>query len=71
MESRKTVMNLFARQEYRHRCRKQTCGHRVGRKEEDELRVALMQHILTTMCKIAMRKLLDSTGSSASCSVMI
>ena len=45
MESRKTVMNLFARQEYRHRCRKQTCGHRVGRKEEDELRVALMQHI--------------------------
>ena len=39
MESRKTVlMNLSAKQQWRHRHREQTCGHSGGWREWDKLR---------------------------------
>ena len=42
MESRQMVlMNMFAGQEYRHRCRKWACGHSGERRGWDELRVRL------------------------------
>ena len=41
MESGKIVlMNLFAGQQWRLRYREQTCGHSVGRRGWDELRIA-------------------------------
>ena len=37
--SRKMILkNLFARQEYRHRHREQTCGHSEGRRGRDKLK---------------------------------
>ena len=52
MESRKMIlMNLFAGQQWRHRHREQTSGHRGGRRGWDEWRE---QHgnIHLTICKI-------------------
>ena len=39
MESRKMVlMNLFAGQQWRRRCREQICGHSLGGRGWDELK---------------------------------
>ena len=52
MESRKMVlMNLFAGQQWKCRCREQTCWHRQGRRERDEWREQA-GHVLTTACRI-------------------
>ena len=65
MESRKMVlMNLCARQEHRHRCREQTCGHREERVGRTERYIA----ISTMPCvkQIASGKWLCSTGTQPS-----
>ena len=38
LKKKMILMNLFAGQEQRRRCREQTCGHRRGRRAGDELR---------------------------------
>ena len=52
MKSRKMVLvNLFARKEWRWRCRDWTWGHSGGRSERDEWRKQ-HQHIHTIICKM-------------------
>ena len=68
MESRKMVlMNLFAGQEWRCRCREWTCRHSGGKRVGWLERVALKQ--IQTMYKIDSGKLLHNTGNSTWCSV--
>ena len=58
-------MNLFAGQEYRHRCTEWTGGHRVG--GEGGMNWEIRSDIDTLPCvkQIASGNLLYSTGSSA------
>ena len=65
-------MNLFPRQEQRHRHREWTCGHEGGGEGEAnwEIRIDLLVYTLPGIKQIASRKLLHSTGSSAWCSAM-
>ena len=64
IESRKMVlMNLFAGQKYRHRCREQTCGHGRGEGEGGINRESITG--AHTLWCIASGKLLCGTGSSA------
>ena len=59
MESRKMVlMNLFAGQQWKRRCREQTCWLRQGRRGRDEWREQ-PGNVLTTACEI------DSQGEFA------
>ena len=46
------LMKLFAGQEYRRRCREQSCGHSGGRRRRDEL-TEQHGHVYTALCKRA------------------
>ena len=62
-------MNLFARQEYRHRCRKRLCGQ--WEEGESGINWEIRINLYTPPCvkQIASGTVLDSTRSSAQCSV--
>ena len=69
MDSRKIVlMKLFAGQEYRHRHREQTCGHRRWRRGWDRPTGAL-KHTHYICKERANGKLLYNTGSSTQCTL--
>ena len=64
-------MNLFAGQEYRHRCREWTCGHgEGGRGGGMNWEIGIDIYTLPCVKQIASGKMLYSAGSSALCSVM-
>ena len=65
MESRKmALMNLFARQPWRHRHREQTSGHGGGIEGEGECMESNMETYVTICKVIANRNLLYDSGNS-------
>ena len=58
------LMNLFAGQEWRHRHRKQTCGHNGGRRGRDDWKSNIATYTLPYIKQIASENLLYDTGSS-------
>ena len=67
------LLNLFEGKEWRHRCRKWTCGHSGGGREWDEWRKEFQHiyiYILLSIRWIAGEKLLYSTRSPVWPSVM-
>ena len=64
------LMNIFAGQEWRHRCREQIYGCSGGRRGWVKSRSSIDIHTLPFVKQIASRKQLYSTGSSTWCSVM-
>ena len=71
MEPRKMVlMNLFAGQEWRHRCREQICGHSKVSWGQNELKQQHEVYTLPCVKQIASGKLLYNTRTPARRSVM-